>query len=132
MLWAFNNTIRDVSPLSSLTGLMDLRLENNSSISDMRPLSGLTRLETLFLGSTAISDVTPVSGLTLLKVLNLFGAQVSNIRPLVANAGLGAGDTIDLTLNNLAQANCPDLKTLVNRGATVMFSPQKSGALTCP
>ncbi|HEV8132694.1 MAG TPA: leucine-rich repeat domain-containing protein [Acidobacteriota bacterium] len=125
------NQVSDVTPLSRLTGLVELRLLNNS-INDLRSLSTLNRLSTLDLQNNLISDITPLAGLTSLVTLDLSSNGVSDIRPLVANLGLGRGDFVDLKFNSLTAASCPDLKTLVNRGVAVGFSPQKSGSLTCP
>jgi internalin A len=140
--------VRDVTPLSGLTELIELRLGNEASrstlgtppcapgnsISDVRPLAGLTKLTILSLNCNSVNDLRPLSGLTSLSQLFLqFNLSINDIRPLVANPGLAAGDTIDLRANNLSSANCPDIKILIGRGAEVNFSPQRNNqTLTCP
>jgi len=121
----FNNSISDITPVSGLTQLFQLFLSNNS-ISDITPLAGLTQLTFLGLDSNSISDITPVSGLTLLTTLILLSNSISDITPLVANAGLDEGDLIDLRSNPLDTGDCPDIQTLIDRGANV------SHDVTCP
>jgi internalin A len=125
-LEAGRNGIRDITPLASLTSLIGVGLTSNS-ISDVSPLSGLTRLIGLSLAINSLGDIAPLSKLTALTGLFLNVNSIGDITPLVANPGLGAGDTIGLTSNNLSQRNCADLKTLINRGAKVSFNPLRSG-----
>ncbi|MGI8782306.1 MAG: leucine-rich repeat domain-containing protein [Acidobacteriota bacterium] len=143
----------NLSPLSGLTALTDLNLHRNA-IAGLAPLSSLTNLQYLFLARNAITDITPLAGLvrivklvihsnritsiaalsslTDLQDLSLSGNSVSDIGPLVSNPGLGTGDTIDLSYNNLLTVRCPDLKALVARGAAVQYEDQKLGKLICP
>ena len=113
------NQISDVSPLSGLAQLSDLGLSENQ-ISDVSPLSGLTQLESLFLSRNQISDVSPLSGLTQIAVLILADNQISDLSPLVANAGLGDGDTVNLVGNPLSdEALTTQIPALQARGVAV-------------
>ena len=113
------NQISDISPLVGLTQLVSLFL-HGSQISDISPLAGLTRLEFLGLGDNQISDISPLAGLTLLDDLRLNHNQIGDISPLVQNSGLGQGDDIWLRENNLDTGDCPNLQTLIDRGAAVL------------
>ncbi len=124
-LTATSRQIADLSGLEFFTNLRTIDLFNNS-ISDITPLAGLTQLTFLSLSSNSISDITPVSGLTLLTTLILLSNSISDITPLVANAGLDEGDLIDLRSNPLDTGDCPDIQTLIDRGANV------SHDVTCP
>ena len=140
-LW--NNSISDISPVAGLTNLTSLRLWDNS-ISDISPVVRLTNLTELFLGDNSISDISPVAGLTNLIILTLSGNSISDISPvaglinlielslennsisdispLVANAGLGSGDTVRLRGNPLSyQSIHTHIPTLQSKGVTVEF-----------
>ena len=79
--WVNSNEISNLSPLSNLTSLERLYLDNNS-ISDVTPLSNLIRLIRLYLDSNNISNVTPLSNLTSLERLVLGNNSISNLTPL--------------------------------------------------
>ena len=76
-----SNHISDLSPLSNLTNLTWLDLDNND-ISDITLLSNLTNLTNLNLNDNFISDITPLSNLTNLTNLNLNNNFISDITPL--------------------------------------------------
>ena len=141
VLW--DNSISDISPVVRLTNLTELALGGNN-ISDISPMAGLTRLTSLHLPGNNISDVSAVSGLTHLTYLNLAGTNItdlsflsgltnltelllqnnniSDLSPLVANTGLGSGDTVDVRQNRLSdQSLHTHIPTLQSRGVTVEF-----------
>ena len=100
-----HNSITDISALSGLTSLERLRLGSNS-ITDIRALSGLTGLTRITLGSNSISGISALSGLTSLETLRLDNNRgVTDLRPLLGNAGLGAGDRVDLRFTGVRCAN---------------------------
>ncbi len=70
--------VTDPSPLSGLTGLTKLNLQD-SRVSDLSSLSGLTGLTELNLKETRVRDLSPLSGLTGLTVLNLEGTYVRDL-----------------------------------------------------
>ncbi len=80
-LYLDNNSISDVTPLSNLIRLIRLYLDSNN-ISNVTPLSNLTSLERLVLGNNSISNVTPLSNLTSLEWLGLDNNSISNVTPL--------------------------------------------------
>ena len=75
------NQISDLSPLTGLTKLRELRLGDNE-ISDVSPLKGLTKLETLYLSVNNITDVSPLKGSTNLERLNLSDNKITDLSPL--------------------------------------------------
>ena len=108
--------ISDLSPLSGLTALNNLNLDEND-ISDLSPLSGLRGLRRLYLGRNDISDVSPLSGLRGLSDLELYNNRISDIGPLVSNAGelFAENASVDLQGNPLSERWCRDVDTLMER-----------------
>jgi len=98
------NEIGDTSPLGELTSLTDLDLHSNH-IGDISALANLTSLTSLRLDSNQISDISSLADLTSLASLRLDSNQISDISPLVANAGLGEGDMVDLGYNPLSDTS---------------------------
>jgi Leucine-rich repeat (LRR) protein len=74
--------ISDISPLSSLTKLKFLWLDQNHKISDVTPLTELINLEELHLQSNLILDITPIKDLTQLRILELQNNEIKDISPL--------------------------------------------------
>ena len=69
-----------------------------------------------------ISEISPLAGLTSLTDLLLLDNQINDIAPLVANAGIGSGDTIDLRSNPLNKDAILDhIPALEARGATILW-----------
>ena len=126
-LW--NNSVSDISALRGLTNLTTLDLWNNS-VSDISALAGLTQLAVLVLAGNPVSDISALAGLTQLAVLVLTGNSVSDISPLVANRGLGSGDTVYVMRNPLSYASIhTHIPTLQSRGVEVGFDNQAHPAL---
>ena len=120
-----SNNISDISVLAGLTNLTGLTIGYNS-ISDISALSSLTSLENLYLWNNSISDISALSSLTSLTWLGLDGNSISNIAPLVANTGLGSGDYVYLWDNPLSITSINrHIPTLQDRGVTVYFSSSK-------
>ena len=98
-----------------------LRLYRND-ISDLTPLSGLTSLRELSLAANDIMDLSPLTGLTALHNLYLSDTNVSELPPLVENAGLAAGDTIEVLQSPLSDRSLDeDIPALQERGVKVFF-----------
>ena len=115
------NRVSDVSPLAGLAMLTTLDLGGNR-ISDISALEGLTALTRLDLGDNNLADISTLAELTSLTWLNLAGNGISDISALVANAGLGEGDEVDLRGNPLdAAALETHVPALTARGVTVRF-----------
>ena len=118
-------TSRTSHPLSNLTNLTLLFLDNNS-ISDISPLATLTNLTDLTLHNNSISDVAALSRMTNLTNLTLFNNSISDISPLVANTGLGSGDVVDVRNNPLSTTSLnTHIPALQGRGVTVQFGAGK-------
>ena len=125
-LYLDNDNISNISPLANLINLTDLWLGVNS-ISDISAVAGLTNLTSLTLYNNRISDISAVAGLTNLTWLTLSDNSVSDLSPLVANAGLGNGDTVDVTGNPLGtQSLQTHIPALQRRGVTVTFTSTPS------
>ena len=104
-LWVSDNCIRDITPVTRLTGLVGFHCVGNE-IEDYAPIGGLVHLEDLEIGNTpetevditlvanltdlkalyargcGISDISVLSGLTQLEELNLGENRISDISPL--------------------------------------------------
>ena len=115
------NNISNISALSRLTNLTYLVLWANR-ISDISALSNLTNLTYLVLWANRISDISALSNLTNLTRLFLGENSISDISPLVANTGLGSGDTVNLKDNPLSSTSRnTHIPTLQRRGVAVEF-----------
>ena len=73
------NNVSELGPLSGLTKLTELDLNENSEISDLKPLSGLTKLTKLLLYNNKISDLTPLKDLADLTELHLGLNKISDL-----------------------------------------------------
>lgn len=87
----YGNTITDLSPILTLTGIKTLNISKIFSVMDgadkrkgldLAPLSGLVNLETLDASGNLISDVSALSGLTKLTRLDLSGNRITDASPL--------------------------------------------------
>ena len=122
------NNISDISALSNLVNLESLSLWHNS-ISDVTALSKLTNMKHLYLGRNSISDISVLSNLTNMNWLYLWHNSISDISPLVANAGLGDGDIVNLKDNPLSSTSRnTHIPILQRRGVKVEFD----GGTTTP
>ncbi|NIA13909.1 MAG: hypothetical protein GWP08_07500 [Nitrospiraceae bacterium] len=105
----------DMAALGSLdaSGQGVIRLEG---------LEYCTALSDIDLSDNAIVDIGPLAGLYSLSYLDLAGNQIIQLTALVANEGLGSGDTVDLTGNPLTGAQATEeIAALRARGVTVVF-----------
>ncbi len=128
-LWLENNNITDISSVTGLTKLTRLDFGNNF-IADISPVAGLDNLTSLWLWDNSISDISSVTGLTNLTKLGLWGNSISDISPLVANIGLGSGDTVYVQNNPLSyQSIHTHIPALQSRGVTVEFDNRAYPAL---
>jgi RNA polymerase sigma factor (sigma-70 family) len=100
-LGSADNHITDLTPLATLTSLMDLNVGGNQ-ITDLRPLVNLTNLIGLSLWNNQVTDVSPLRSLTSLVYLNLANNHVNDLSPL---ANLVSLETLDLTHNHIGNIN---------------------------
>jgi hypothetical protein len=111
------NSVTSVAALGGLTLLRFLYLDANS-LSDIGPLGALTSVTTLSLRANSIGELSALSGLASLVSLDLSeNFTLSDIQPLLDNAGLGAGDFVDLMGTAV---ECPDINALRAKGMTVV------------
>jgi hypothetical protein len=76
-----------------------------------------------------VSDLAPLTGLTQLAELDVATNQISNVHPLVLNAGIGAGDVVNVSYNYLcitpgSGEDIPDINVLLARGVSLDYDPQ--------
>ena len=92
-------------------------------ISSISALSNLTNLdEDSGCYNNSISDISVLSNLTNLTILYLSNNSISDISPLVANTGLGSGNTVNLRRNPLSSTSInTHIPALQRRGVTVGF-----------
>ena len=127
--WRNSNAVEDLSPLADLTRLTHLHLPNNS-ISNISAVAGLTNLTWLNLWGNSVSDISAVAGLINLKDLYLGDNSISDMSPLVANTGLGSGDTVNVQYNPLSYLSLhTHIPTLQSRGVTVEFDNRTHPAI---
>ncbi len=104
----FMEGIRDISALSSLKNLVELRLFGNL-ISNIDALADLINLETLSIRRNQITNIDALSGLLNLRVLKFDENQVTNVGVL---SGLISLEAIELTDNYVT--NIGDLSSLTD------------------
>ena len=94
---------------------------------EMATLTGLSARD------TSISDLTGLEFATNLTELRLERNSISDLSPLVANTGLGNGDTVDVRGNSLNYLSIhTHIPTLQNRGVTVEFDDLTEYLLSIP
>ena len=103
---SYNNSLSDISHLSTLTTLRVMSLSSNM-ISDISHLSNLRSLTTLYLSDNSISDISDLSGLTALVRLRLSGNMISDLSHL---SGLTSLTQLYLSDNQIS--NISHLSTL--------------------
>ena len=95
--WQNSNSVSDLSPLTGLTKLTGLTL-NNNNISDISVLSGLTNLTSLNLSHNSVSDISAVAGLAKLTGLTLN----NNISDISVLSGLTNLTSLNLSYNSVS------------------------------
>jgi len=75
--------LTDLTPLTGLTQLLRLDIDQNRIIEDISPLCGLVQLQHLKIGRNNISDISPLKNLTQLRYLHIKNNNdISDISPL--------------------------------------------------
>jgi Leucine-rich repeat (LRR) protein len=93
-----------------------------AKISTLTGLEYATNLTHLHLEDNRISNLSALSGLTNLLVVHLNNNNIEDLSPIIANTGLGNGDSVDVRGNPLsAESINSHIPTLRNRGVTVHF-----------
>ncbi|WP_439384563.1 NACHT domain-containing protein [Amycolatopsis lexingtonensis] len=80
--------LTDVSLLSGLTELQDLRLTTESTVLDLTPLAGLRHLERLTVRGAGVLDLRPLAGRTGLHVLTSSDVEVLGFERMGADCAL--------------------------------------------
>ena len=106
-----SNTVSNLQPLSGLTNLISLHLQDNN-ISDISALSELKNLDTLWLSGNNISDIFALSEL---KNLDTLGLDSNNISDIFALSELKNLDTLGLSGNNISDISALSGLTNLNR-----------------
>lgn len=126
------NQVQDLTPLVNLVNLKMLTLRYNG-LEKIKSLGTLEKLETLKLQGNNIVDISPLAYLYNLEFLRLRDNSIEDITPLVNNSGLANDDSVDLRKNKLAiyegSQDLEDIRTLQDRGASVLYDPQKIDAV---
>ncbi|MGA1823808.1 MAG: C25 family cysteine peptidase [bacterium] len=107
---------------------LEAKVREILGIDELTPITPALAL-TLTELDAARSDIEYIDGLEHcynLESLDLHDNSISDINPLVSNSGLGASDSIYLRNNYLDFDDCPDIDTLISRGAYVYHD------VTCP
>ena len=102
-------TNEDIVPLSQMTDLEVLSLEDNPDITDLSPLEGLTGLTALNLMGTGATDLGPIAGLTNLEQLELANPDLSDLTPLASLTNL---KTLYLDDGSMTSSSITDLSPL--------------------
>ena len=119
-VFAAGDSITDFTPLQSLPRLRALGLTGNG-IADITGLGGLVHLNLLHLRANSVVHLAALAGLTELVQLDLTQNQITDLSPLVANPGLGTGDTVWVGFNPLSQQSLTtDIPALEARGVMVI------------
>ena len=116
-----DNQIREITPFTELTQLQSLSLDGNQ-INDASQFALMAQLRYLELRDNQIRDITSLTGLTNLSRLQLDHNNISDLSPLVANMGLGSGDSVYVWGNPLSYSSIyTHIPTLRERGVEVKF-----------
>ena len=121
-LYLGNNSINDLAPLSNLTHLTSLMLNDNDSINDLEALSALTNLTFLDLSGNVIPELPPLYNLTNLRELLL---DQNRIRDISAVLDLPNLAHLDTRLNLLGAEEDAVVEALRDRGVEVVYAPQR-------
>jgi Leucine-rich repeat (LRR) protein len=95
-----NSNVEDLSPLTYVTELKDLQL-NDTKVRNLVPISQLPNLTSLSLSRSLVTDLRPITNLIHLQVLRIQGTQIVDLSPLRGISGLhglfaGNSSVVDL------------------------------------
>lgn len=93
-----SNTVRNLEPLASMTGLKELNLQHNA-VTGLSDLATLTNLEKLDVSYNSLSSISPVSSLAKLNWLDVSHNSLTGLSGIDAVSGLShlAADHNQLT-----------------------------------
>jgi Leucine-rich repeat (LRR) protein len=116
-LLAEDNDVTDLTPLDE-QNLTELRLSSNA-VSDIAALAGMTNLQILHVDLNQVTNVAALGQLLELSDLDLHDNLLIDLQPIVDNAGIGAGDLVDVSQNPFEEscaASATQLEALRERG----------------
>ncbi len=104
-----NESITDLTPLSALTKLEFLDLNQNYTVEDISPLTNLVNLKKLILYSNPIKDISPLANLTNIVYLDLLDLPINDINSLSNLINLetlyASGVGVKVNFNNISSLN---------------------------
>ncbi len=122
-LWIGGSRVADLEPLRGMGRLTKLQLDN-ARLTDLVPIADLTHLRDIHLRCNQITNIQALAGLASVKMLILSTNEVQSLSPLLANPGLGPGDTVKLDGNPLSkEAVEKQIPALKARGVDVSYAP---------
>ncbi len=119
VLFMSGNPISDLRPLSGLTRLTGIQF-TGANISDISPIANLTNLAAISFRSTPLANISVLERLPNLHWMELSQTQITSLVPLVANSGIGAGDSIYLYYNPQLVPDSANIRILESRGVTII------------
>lgn len=123
--------ITDINPLKGLIALTHLNLSNNKTLSKISALSGLTNLNSLELRNTEVRDISALSSLTNLNSLDLSETGVRDISALSNLTKLRSLVLTSTGVNDInALVNLTSLETLCLGGTNIRDLPDWIGGLS--
>ena len=135
-LFAEKNNLSNIKAVTNLTNLTTLsvmteRGMNNGymGLDDVSPVSKLTKLQTLYINNNQISNISPLSGLTNLKLINAAYNMISDITPL-QNIDLTQSGTS--TANQTVVSGNPITYSGQQKAVTTNQVKNKTGAIVAP
>ena len=93
-----NNDLTDLSPVSGLTDLEQINVNNNPDLTDLSPLAGLTELRYVNFNGSPVADYSFMAGMTKLEYVQLDNVQedmdlsflsgLTNVKNIVINGNI--------------------------------------------
>eukprot|EP00798_Chlamydomonas_sp_ICE-L_P021709 gene21709-biopygen30399 len=108
-----NESLLDLSPLSTCTGLIELDISRNR-VADLSPLAVCKALEMIDRSFTKVSDLSPLSVCLKLRNVNCSQTNVSDISPLSACSELCKVNCTFTSVREITSlAACPQLRSIL-------------------
>lgn len=101
------NNVADLTTINSLTGLLELSIDNNTNLQSLSGISSFTNLQRLSFVGDRVSSLTPLSNLNNLRYINGSGNQISNLSGLENKVNL-------ITLNLQANKSISNLAPIAS------------------
>lgn len=115
--------VDDITPVANLEHLTGLQI-GWATIGDLSALYDMTQLTELQAQGVGLSDISFLEEFGELNHLNISSNAITSLAPLVANAGIGSGDYVDVRDNDLDMNDAEVLahiQALIDRGVDVQY-----------